>query len=119
MRVDKFIKSSEELVKKMQERETLDIDGCSYRTAEVSYNNTNFYLTMDLIFIGENQEEKVERDFTIDELVFIQEYLEGLRETYIDELVQEEDHRRIKVLQHEVGNITKINKKISELSTTY
>lgn len=63
--------------------------------------------------------EEDKRDFTIDELIFIQGHLGGLRGHYEEELECTLDKKRQKLLKRKVDTINSLINKISELFCTY
>lgn len=63
--------------------------------------------------------EDEDRDFTLDELVFIQGHLGSISDEFENELSIESDNKRLDLLKRKIDTIKNINKKITKLFMRY
>lgn len=63
--------------------------------------------------------EDENRDFTLDELVFIQGHLGSISDEFENELSIESDNKRLDLLKRKIDTIKNINKKITKLFMRY
>ena len=123
---DKFKNHIEYLQNCFKSGGPVKIGEAKYLVKSFSYSNyPTLGIELDLVFKefesikDKDKREEEERDFTIDELIFIQGHLGVLRGHYEEVLRCTLDKKRQKLLKRKVDTLNSIINKISELFCAY